>query len=437
MDNAAPIPRTELLRYGLLALPLAFAGMPLYIHAPDFYATHHGVSLTLIGILLLAIRAFDAIQDPLLGLLSDRYRNYRLPLMLGGMLLLAGGFYLLFHPHPGSEAWYFVLGMVLATTAFSHLSINLNTIGGVWSQVPHTQTRITTTREALGLTGLMLAALTPTLLQRIESPDAAFHHFSLLLAALLVIAAFVFSGWYCSHRDRLQSASLDIFSGATLSQALQSNRRLYTIYAASVTASAIPAVLVLFFIRDRLDGENWAGLFLLLYFLAGVAAMPLWQAFARHFSKQTGWLAAMGLAIVSFIWAYFLQSGDLISYGIICIASGMALGAELALPPALLAEKVTHQHASVQFAILTFLSKSALALAAGLSLPLLEVAGYQPGARNSTEALQALSFTYALLPCLLKLVAATLLWRWIRTETMGVHHETHSLTSTYRGHHVL
>ena len=54
-----------------------------------------------------------------------------------------------------------------------------------------------------------------------------------------------------------------------------------------------------------------------------------------------------------------------------------------------------------------------LALAAGLALPVLEALGYAPGAHDAT-ALTALAFAYAVLPCLLKLVAAALLlfaWR--------------------------
>lgn len=39
----------NLMSYGLLALPVAFAGLPLFIHAPDYYATDLGVSLAAMG----------------------------------------------------------------------------------------------------------------------------------------------------------------------------------------------------------------------------------------------------------------------------------------------------------------------------------------------------------------------------------------------------
>jgi Na+/melibiose symporter-like transporter len=51
-----------------------------------------------------------------------------------------------------------------------------------------------------------------------------------------------------------------------------------------------------------------------------------------------------------------------------------------------------------------------LALAAGISLPLLSWLGYVPGQAND-DGLRALVIAYALLPCVLKLAAAALLWR--------------------------
>ena len=55
-------------------------------------------------------------------------------------------------------------------------------------------------------------------------------------------------------------------------------------------------------------------------------------------------------------------------------------------------------------------TKLNLALAAGLSLPALQWLGYEPGQRSSA-GVDALVACYAVLPCLLKLIAATALWR--------------------------
>ena len=71
------IQRKNIVQYSTLALPIAFAGMPLYVHAPDYYATEFGLSLGSIGLMLLFLRLIDALQDPLIGQLSDRFSKKR------------------------------------------------------------------------------------------------------------------------------------------------------------------------------------------------------------------------------------------------------------------------------------------------------------------------------------------------------------------------
>ncbi len=55
------------LRVSLYALMLAAAGIPLYIHLPQFASINLGMSLGTVGVILMAIRVIDLVQDPLIG----------------------------------------------------------------------------------------------------------------------------------------------------------------------------------------------------------------------------------------------------------------------------------------------------------------------------------------------------------------------------------
>jgi glycoside/pentoside/hexuronide:cation symporter, GPH family len=197
-------------------------------------------------------------------------------------------------------------------------------------------------------------------------------------------------------------------------------RRLLAVYLVNGIASAIPATLVLFFIRDRLQAAAYEPFFLGSYFLAAALSMPLWTRAVSRFGLGRSWLAGMLLAITSFAWAALLGAGDIAGFAAVCVASGVALGADLALPGALLAgviRRAGHQGQSegMYFGWWNFATKLNLALAAGISLPLLGWFGYAPGSRDGS-ALAALTLAYCALPCVLKLAAAALLcFGWMRS----------------------
>jgi glycoside/pentoside/hexuronide:cation symporter, GPH family len=210
--------------------------------------------------------------------------------------------------------------------------------------------------------------------------------------------------------------------GTPMRQALAdpSFRRLLTVYLVNGIASAIPATLVLFFIRDRLQAAAFEPLFLGGYFLAAALSMPLWMRAVSRFGLARSWLAGMLLAIAAFAWAALLGEGDIAAFAAVCVASGVALGADLSLPGALLAgviRRAGHQGRAegTYFGWWNFATKLNLALAAGIALPLLGLFGYAPGSRDA-GALAALTLAYCALPCVLKLIAAALLYaRWMRS----------------------
>jgi Na+/melibiose symporter-like transporter len=176
-------------------------------------------------------------------------------------------------------------------------------------------------------------------------------------------------------------------------------------------------------------------MFLILYFLAAAVGMPLWVRIARRLGLRRAWLAGMAVSIAAFGWAFGLGAGDTLAFGVICVMTGLALGADLAMPPAILANLLAADDAPRDsegsiFGIWNLATKVNLAAAAGLALPLLEFLGYIPGQLSATasasegQALStalpaassisgsiALSATYALLPCVLKLIAGVLLLR--------------------------
>ena len=422
MPAARPAPATGWrdgwrngLSYGALGLPLAFVALPLYVVLPNYYAESFGVPLAWLGALLLAARLLDAFVDPWIGRQCDRWFAHSTPRVLtvsaAAALALAIGFFALFFPPmrdlPGLLAW---CGVTLAISylSYSVLSIVHQSWGARLGGDAPQRARIVSWREGLSLVGVLLASVLSSTL----GPAVT----SAVLAVSLALALTAL--W---RAPRAPAAALSTHT-PPMRMALgdPSFRRLLSVYLVNGIASAIPATLVLFFIRDRLQAPAYEPLFLGAYFLAAALSMPLWLRAVSRFGLARSWLAGMLLAIVSFAWAAFLGAGDVLGFAAVCVASGVALGADLALPGAMLAgviRRAGHQGQAegMYFGWWNFATKLNLALAAGIALPLLGWFGYAPGSRDE-QALHALTLAYCALPCVLKLGAAALLYfGWMRS----------------------
>jgi glycoside/pentoside/hexuronide:cation symporter, GPH family len=412
VPSNARIPGGALAAYGALGLPLASAALPVYVHLPNLYGGVLGMNLALLGSLLLGARLLDALVDPVVGVLNDRLQRPRLLTGIGALLLCLGMLLVLNPPRSGiGLAPWLVLALIPVYLGFSLASVSYQAWGALLGDDPHERTRVVASREAFGLAGVVAASVLPTLLA--PTLDAGLARFAWLLAALTAAAAFVTLA-VAPHPVWRAPAALRPPPLAALAApfANPAFRSLFAVFVLNGVAAALPATLVLFFVSDALQLPRQAGGFLAAYFLAGAASLPFWVSAARRSGKSRAWLGGMLAAVVAFVGAYAVGPGDALAFGAICVLSGLSLGADLALPPALLADVIRERReearAGAYFGLWNFATKLNLGLAAGLALPLLAWLGYQPGATPTVAPLYTM---YCLVPCALKLAAAALLWR--------------------------
>ncbi len=397
------------LHYGALGMALAFVALPLYVLLPNHYAREFGVSLSSLGLILLLARVFDALIDPALGTWADRLFGrsvqaaWRMACMVA--LALAIGFTALFFP-PVRDASLLVwatLALILTYAAYSFISVVHQSWGARLGGDAAFRARVAAWREAPGLVGVLLASSIPVLAG--------------LGLMVGVFVALLGLGLWALMRAPRPLADVRQPTPSAIWQPWRNPRFrvLMGIFVANGVASAVPATLVLFFVQDLLQApKQLEAVFLAVYFIAGALAIPLWMQVVKRTGLAWAWLASMLLSIAVFIWAASLQAGDIWPYALVCALSGVALGADLAFPSALLtgaiqAQGDQGQHEGAYYGWWNFATKLNMALAAGLALPLLEVFGYAPGARDP-QALQALVIAYCVLPCALKLIASVALF---------------------------
>jgi GPH family glycoside/pentoside/hexuronide:cation symporter len=397
--------------WSLFAALIAMAGLPIYIHAPKFYVDQYGISLVSLGLTLAALRLIDVVQDPLLGWLAETTRPRRsLTIALATALMAAAMIALFAVTPPVAPLLWFALTLTVLFSAFSYLTICFYAEGVTKAATlgPQGHIRLAGWREGGSLLGVCLAATAPVALAAVSSQP--FTAFALIFAAVAILATLAMHReWQGTPAEPVPNP-IDLFR-PVLADPL--SRRLLLIALLNASPVAVTSTLFLFFVESRLSLPGWEGPLLLLFFLAAAASTPVWSLLARRHGPRPVLLAAMTLAIASFLWTLTLGTGDLIPFALICAASGAALGADLTLLPAIFAQRLaqTGTPEAAAFGLWSFVSKLSLALAALTILPALQAAGFQPGPANTESALETLTLIYAGLPCVLKTTAIALLAR--------------------------
>ena len=414
--------------YGLLGLPLAMAALPVYVQIPNFYSTQLGLDLATMGWVLFLARLIDTAQDPILGYKIDTLAGKWSAWLWCGALILALAFAGLWLPpfapsqQLGLTLWL-ALMLIVAYTAHSMLNIAYLTWGAL-IEVGHQNSKanllgVAAWREGAGLIGVIAASLMPTLIMKAkpEHQPTYLLNYSLGFGCLLILAVWILLRFATPVRAvSVSKPNFNIRSSwQEMKQTVQNNRafrQLLLPYFLNAVSVAIPSTLALFFINDRLQASNQAGAFFASYFLAAAIGLPFWVSVAKKIGTLSAWRWGMLLAILAFCGAVTLGAGDVTAYFVVCVAAGFALGADLALPPVLLADAIqTTSTPASYFGLWTLLGKLALAIS-GLALPLLALLGYQPGLPSDW----VLPWVYAGVPCAIKLMAWFLL-KCLSTES--------------------
>ena len=413
--------RRGLAAYAALGLPLAMAMLPVYMISPKFYGDTLGVDLAALGLVLFLARMLDTVQDPFIGRLVDflqRRKSGWTTLVLVAGAALSCGFVMLFHPPAWSTRGlllWLALSLAVVYTAHSLANVCYLTWGARLTDDPVGRTRVTAWREAFGLAGVVFASVLPAAWVSAEGARAGYGQFAWVFVGVLA-AGLLVTLWRAPRPALSPAGSLEHWREALEPIAI---RRLLWFYLFNATSVAVPATLVLFVIDDALGLQDGAGLFLGLYFLAGMAALPGWVALSDRIGKERAWLAGALLASCALLLTAWASPGDATRWAIVCLLSGAALGADVALPPAMLADAIGPEHrrsTGLYFGLWALIGKLSLALAAGITLPLVRFLGYQPGDAASSSPLLEV---YIFLPVALKIAAAVALWPRGRPLTLS------------------
>ncbi len=419
------------LAYAAPAFSLAVIGIPIYVYLPKFYTDVVGVNIGILGTLILLVRVFDAVTDPVIGYISDRTRTAfgrRRPYIAVFSVLLAICVYLLFNPLDGSrffETVWFGTWFFLIFLFWTLVTVPYESLGPELTFNYNERTTLFSLRDGALIAGTLVAASSPAIVTLVfglntdaEGEKDKFFWISVFYAPLIILFAWC-CVWVVKEREpEPVPSSSNLVQNLKLTVKNRPFLVLLTSYTVAAFGSNLPATLILFYVEYVLQ-SNLADLFLLLYFVTGIILLPAWVFLAKKFGKKHSWITAMIINTGAFIGVFFLGPGDEMLYGILVVLSGLGFGATIAIPSSMQADVIDYdellsgeRHEGQYVGIWSVSKKLAAALGVGMALSLLNFSGYQPNVEQSEEVKLVLRTLYALVPSICNLVAIVIAFQY-------------------------
>ena len=418
----------SLAAYGALSFPLATIGLPLSIYLAPFYAGQLGVSLALLGTAMLVARFSDVVTDPLIGLLSDRWRpriGRRRVWIVLGVPLLALAVWMLFNPSRNAGVGYFLGWLALVYLAFTMTMLPYHAWGGEMSREYAERSRITSARQVFGIAGLIASTLVPAwVLSRPEAtPADVLHALGLLMLVALPLGGMLLVFGVPHPEVTAAAERLDLRRSIRQLWRNPPFRRLNIVMLIGYATETFRITITLFFARDIVGVTNIGEIYV-LYFVAGLVGVPFWLWLGNRIGKHRALASAFIVVAFTSIALFSVQHGNVTLFTGLFVAKGLCFGALELLPASMFADIADvdtaisgERRQGLVFAVSQMVNKFGQALGQGLSLNLLALVGFQATGNSGPDALFWLRVLYCLAPAVILITTIALLLRYPLTET--------------------
>ena len=393
-----------------------------------------------VGWILGITRIWDAVNDPMIGLISDRIRSRfgrRRALLVYGSIPLGFFFALCWVIPPLSQpgqAIYYSLIFVAFDTAFTIVHVGYNSLTPTMTFDYDQRSSLNGFRMLFSLGGTLVAIVFATVLASTTmSEPERFAVVGLTLGAIAMIPPWiVFS--VSANADNLHTTSRMSFRQAlrtTLSN--QAFIMLTCMYLASWTAASALAALLVYFVNYVLSAPEQANYFVLVAQGSAVMSVPLCVWLAHRWDKPTAFMVGIGFWCVV-LSGFFVMPESAISAAYVCaFLCGPGIATAAVIPWSMLPDVIEQEQESTgerregsYYAFASFFQKFGTGMALwGIGLALAS-SGYvtpedgDPFPVQPESALSTIRFIIGPGTIMLLLISIPFAWRY------PISRETHS-----------
>ncbi|MFE1745704.1 MFS transporter [Coleofasciculus sp. H7-2] len=408
-NHAAATPDSEKLKLSTkLAYGAGDVGAAITANIGVFYTAYFltdvaGIAAGLATWILLIGKVWDAINDPIVGVLSDRTNSprwgRRLPWMLYGAIPFGITFFLQwlvprFSANDSANQWglfwYYIVISILFNSFYTAVNLPYTALTPELTQDYNERTNLNSYRFAFSIGGSIVSVIAFGIIAALIPNDRIQQYWVMgVVCAILSVLPIYLCIW--GTRDRIlaraaqnptfeQPVSLPILEQVRI---VLSNRPfLYVvgIYLCSWLAVQVTAAIIPYFVLSwmRLSDALVAQVILAVQ---GTALLMLfiWSKLSQRFGKKAVYFMGMSVWIIAQAGLFFLQPGQIAFMYVLAVMAGFGVSTAYLIPWSMLPDVIEldelrtgQRREGIFYSFMVFLQKVSLAVAVALVLKSLE-----------------------------------------------------------------
>lgn len=412
-----------------------------------FFTDVARISPAAAGLILLVSKIWDAVNDPVIGTLSDRVHTRwgrRRPWFLFGAIPFGLTFFLLFLVPPLGETGkvvYFLVVTLMLDTMFTIVNVPYTALTPELSRDYDERTSLNSFRFAFSITaGLIAAVLHPIIVDTVaqNSSQQMGYAVSALIFAVFCTIPFFFAFWGTYERHTAEEEeTMPFLEGVKVAFGNRAFRYVTGIYLLSWLVVQTVSTIVIYFMTYWLRRPDMVSVVILSVQGSALIWLFIWTAVSRRVGKKGVYYRGMIFwIVVSF--GLFLVQPSWPSWVIVVLGmlAGVGVATAYLVPWAMLPDVIEEdeletgkRREGVFYGFFVLLQKLGLALGLFLVSQALNLAGYITPPANVTvpieqpaDALFAIRLMIGPIPALI--LAAGMLLVYLYPITKAKHEET-------------
>ena len=390
-----------------------------------------GLEPYLAGLAYFIGQAWDSLNDPLMGVVSDRtvsrFGRKRVYLLFGALPFAASFVLMWMIPLDGSQALKFAfatVAMLVYATLYSVILVPYMALVPVMTSDYDERTQIIGIRAILSTLGTLLGGGAALLVSSFASELTGLRVMALAFALLLLVTVFAAAQSVRGVEKPGEAAAALRSLGWQFYRKLMSDKNVSTLMAfkflGAIATGSLMASLP-YFAKNILGDEGRSTLGLALYITVAAICIPLWERLSRRFDKRRLLLIAMLiLALMLLCLGLFVSSQSVVAFYAGCALMGTVMSAYVLIafsfPPDLVDYyelKSGARHESLIFGLWLTVHQLGVAFAGLLLGLLLQLSRYDGAAsQQAAPALLAVRLALGVLPGVAMILAVMVLQRY-------------------------